>query len=110
MEQLQNIVLTVILAVLCSAIAWMIKANKQRILAYTEELIQRAENAVQGSGLGTQKKAMVVARLETAGVTVTSWLSGQIDSIVAALNSKGAWLTQQTQEAAGLSDTATKEG
>jgi uncharacterized protein YcaQ len=100
METIQNLILTLIFAVGCGTLAWLVKTNKQRVLAYTEELVQKAENAVQGSGLGEKKKALVIAQLEAAGVSVTSWLSDQIDVIVAALNSKGAWLAEQAQETA----------
>ncbi|MCI2105489.1 MAG: hypothetical protein LKK00_02035 [Intestinimonas sp.] len=100
METIQNFILFLVFAVGCGTLAWLVKTNKQRVLSLTEELIQKAESAVQGSGLGEKKKALVIAQLEAAGVQVTSWLSDQIDVIVAALNSKGAWLAGQVQEAA----------
>ena len=90
---------------LCGIGALILKTNKQRILAYTADLIQKAEAAVQGSGLGAQKKAIVVAQLQAAGITVNRWLSAQIDIIVATLTSKGAWLSTQVQQSvAGLED------
>lgn len=97
-DKLQSLALTLILAILCGTLGWLVKTNKQRILEYTSQLVQKAEKAVQGSGLGAEKKAIVVAQLEAAGISVNSWLSSQIDTIVATLNSKGAWLAEQTQE------------
>ena len=106
MEYLQSIFSMLILAILCGTAAWLIKNNKQRLMVQVESMIQKAENAVQGSGMGAEKKKIVIAQLEAAGVTVTSWLSDQIDTIVAALNSKGAWLAEQVQQnAASLSGT-----
>ena len=106
LENLQNLALTLILAILCGTVGWLVRTNKQRILAEAALLIQKAESAIQGSGLGAEKKALVVAQLAAAGVTVNSWLSAQIDTIVATLNSKGAWLAEQVQETvAGLTDT-----
>jgi len=83
------------------------------ILTYAEDLIQKAESTVQGSGLGAEKKAMVVAQLEAIGVSVNSWLSTQIDAIVTALNTKGAWLASEAQTNATTlitSATTTTEG
>lgn len=112
-DKLQSLALTLILAILCGTLGWLVKTNKQRILEYTSQLIQKAENAVQGSGMGEAKKKLVVAQLEAAGIRVTSWLSSQIDAIVGTLNSRGAWLAEQTQEViSGLvsnSDTAGSE-
>lgn len=98
LENLQNLALTLILAVLCGTLGWLIRINKQRVLEYTAQLIQKVEIAIQGSGMGEKKKQVVIAQLEAAGVRVTSWLSVQIDTIVATLNSKGAWLAEQVKE------------
>ena len=48
--------------------------------------------------LGADKKALVIAQLQAAGIKVTSWLDHQIDVIVATLNKTGAWLATKTQE------------
>lgn len=97
-DKLQSLALTLILAILCGTLGWLVKTNKQRILEYTSQLIQKAEKAVQGTKMGAERKAIVVAQLEAAGISVNSWLSSQIDAIVETLNSKGAWLSEQTQE------------
>ncbi len=48
--------------------------------------------------MGADKKALVIAQLQAAGIKVTSWLDHQIDVIVATLNKTGAWLATKTQE------------
>lgn len=92
-----------VFALLCFVLAYVLKIYKGRILQYTADLINKAEAAVQGSGMGAEKKALVIAQLQAAGIHVTGWLDGQIDVIVAALNANGAWLATQTkQHAAGI--------
>lgn len=98
-DKIQDILLTLILAIVCGTFAWLAKTNKQRVLTQVTDLVQKAERAIQGTNMGAEKKALVIAQLEAAGVSVNSWLSSQIDVIVNTLNSKGAWLAEQTQEA-----------
>ena len=108
---LEELLMTAVLATICGLLAAVLQANKHRILTYTTELIQRAEIAVQGSGMGEAKKQLVIAQLEAAGIRVTSWVSAQIDIIVATLNSRGAWLAAQTKQASsGLADAVSKSG
>lgn len=93
------------LAMLVYIAATSLRMYKQAILDRVTDLVNRAEEAIQGSGMGPEKKAIVVAQLEAAGIRVTAWLSNQIDAIVAALNASGAWLaTQAKQSANGLGD------
>lgn len=107
MQHIQEIIMTLILAAVCGLAAYLIRENKQRILQLTTELINRAEEAVQGSGMGAEKKQMVIAQLEAAGVRVTAWLSREIDFIVETLNARGAWLAKKTQEnISGMEKTA----
>ena len=98
MEHFQEILLTLILAALCGLAAYIAQMSKQRVLQLTAELINRAEEVVQGSGMGAEKKRLVLAQLEAAGIRVTEWLSVQIDYMVAALNAHGCWLAKKTQE------------
>lgn len=85
--------------------ATSLRMYKQAILDRATDLVNRAEEAIQGSGMGAEKKAIVIAQLEAAGIRVTAWLSNQIDAIVAALNASGAWLATQAKQAAnGMSD------
>lgn len=80
-------------------LATLLRNRKASVLQYTAQLIQSAEQAIQGSNMGAAKKALVIAQLRAAGIEVNSWLSAAIDKIVAQLNAHGAWLAQQTEQA-----------
>lgn len=90
-ETLKDIATALILAGVCAVGAWLLRARRQAVLALTADLIQKAEQAVNGSGLGAEKKALVIAQLQAMGVRVDAWLDSKIDSIVAWLNQKSAW-------------------
>ena len=101
-----DIIVYAMAALLCTVLACIIKMNRSEVLRYVQQLVQAAEQAVQGSGMGVAKKALVVAQLEAAGVRVTAWLDSQIDLIVDTLNAHGAWLAGQAKQAtAGLAAT-----
>ena len=85
-------------------LATLLRNHKASVLQYTAQLIQSAEQAIQGSNMGTAKKALVIAQLRAAGIEVNSWLSTNIDQIVAQLNAHGAWLAQQTEQAVAGKD------
>ena len=80
-------------------LATLLRNHKASVLQYTAQLIQSAEQAIQGSNMGAAKKALVIAQLRAAGIEVNSWLSTNIDQIVNQLNAHGAWLAQQTEQA-----------
>lgn len=94
-----EIALTGILALGCIILALLLRDHKATILQYAAQLVQGAEVAIQGGGMGTAKKALVLAQLEAAGIRVNVWLSTAIDKIVDHLNASGAWLAQQTEQA-----------
>lgn len=96
-----EIIAALCFVLICLVLAEIIKANRQRVLQAVESLVQEAEETIKGSGLGAEKKAFVIDRLEAGGVKVTAWLSAQIDFIVAALNSKGAWTAEKLAESIG---------
>lgn len=96
-----EIIVAVCFVLLCMVLAEVIKSNRQRILQAVERLVQEAEETIKGSGLGAEKKAFVIDRLEAGGVKVTAWLSAQIDIIVSALNAKGAWTATKIAENIG---------
>lgn len=98
MDQFQKILLSLIFAAVCGLIAYVMQMRKQRILQLAADLINRVEDIVQGSKMGPEKKAIVIAQLEAAGVRVTAWLDKQIDFMVAAFNAHGAWLAKKAQE------------
>lgn len=80
-------------------LATLLRNHKASVLQYTAQLIQSAEQAIQGSNMGAEKKALVIAQLQAAGIEVNAWLSAAIDKIVEQLNAHGAWLAQQTKQA-----------
>ena len=94
-----ELALTGILALGCVILALLLRDHKASVLQYAAQLIQSAEKAIQGSDMGAAKKALVIAQLRAAGIEVNSWLSTNIDQIVAQLNAHGAWLAQQTEQA-----------
>ena len=96
-----EIIVLMCFALLCLVLAQLIKSNRQRVLQTVEGLVQEAEEAIQGSGMGAEKKSYVIDRLEAGGVAVNQWLSSQIDIVVAALNSKGAWTAAKLAESIG---------
>ena len=105
MENIMEIAELGLLALGCFIAALLIKYNRTGILQYVATLINAAEQAIQGSGMGAEKKALVLAQLEAAGIKVTAWLDLMIDEIVYKLNATGAWLATQTREkAAGLEE------
>lgn len=107
MENIMQITELAFLALGCFIVTLLIKTNRNNILQYAATLINAAEQAIQGSGMGAEKKAMVMAQLDAAGIKVTAWLDKQIDIIVDTLNANGAWLaTQAKQHASGLEDRA----
>jgi hypothetical protein len=90
-EQIIEIIAWLVLAGICAVLAIVLKSRKAAILALVADLVQRAEQAVQGSGMGAEKKKVVIAQLEAAGVKMAAWMSTAIDEIVAQLNDRNAW-------------------
>ena len=96
--EIHEILIYGVAALACFILAVLVRGNRQAVLQFATDLINKAEVAIQGSGMGADKKALVIAQLQAAGITVSSWLDNQIDVIVASLNSTGAWLATQTQQ------------
>ena len=94
-----EIVSTGVLAIGCIILSLLLRNHKAAVLQYAAQLIQGAEQAIQGSGMGVEKKALVLAQLEAAGIRINTWLSVAIDKMVQHLNVSGAWLAQQTKQA-----------
>ena len=99
-----EIVMSGIYLIAVILLATLLRNHKASVLQYTAQLIQSAEQAIQGSNMGAAKKARVIAQLRAAGIEVNSWLSTNIDQIVAQLNAHGAWLAQQTEQAVSGKD------
>lgn len=98
MEYIREIAIMLLLAFGCMLFAGILKARKQYILGLVSNLVQKVEKSVQGSGMGEEKKRLVIAQLEAMGVEVKAWMSIAIDDIVAALNEKRAWLTENAKD------------
>ncbi len=93
-----KILLALILMIACTVLANVLKTRKAYILAEVSRLVQKAEGTVQGSGMGTEKKRLVLAQLEAAGIKANAWLSNAIDEIVAALNERQAWFAEVAKD------------
>ena len=99
-EVIKDILTALIFAGVCAIGAYILKMRKQEILSIVTDLIQNAESAVTGSGMGAEKKAKVVAQLEAMGIKVNTWLSAEIDLIVKYLNEKSGWFADEATDAA----------
>ena len=107
-DVIKEILTALIFAGVCAIGAYILKLRKQELLATVTDLIQKAENAITGSGMGAEKKAKVIAQLEAMGIKVNSWLSSEIDTIVKYLNEKSGWFADEaTDTAEAAIDTAT---
>ena len=105
-----EIALTGVLALGCIIMALLLRDHKAGVLQYAAQLVQSAEQAIQGSGMGPAKKALVVAQLQAAGIQVNAWLSAAIASLVDQLNAHGAWLSKQTEQAVAGKGTTDDNG
>jgi hypothetical protein len=97
-DYIKDLALALILAGVCAIGAYLLRTKKQQILAVLADLIQKAEQTVRGSGLGGEKKAMVLAQLEAMGIKVTAWMSQAIDDIVKYLNERQAWFVEAAKD------------
>ena len=105
-----EIVSTGVLALGCIILSLLLRNHKAAVLQYAAQLVQSAEQAIQGSGMGAAKKALVLAHLEAAGIHINTWLSVAIDKMVQHLNESGAWLAQQTEQAVAGKGTTDDNG
>lgn len=94
-NKLVEIILYLVAALALGIFAQLLASQRQKIKEAVTGLVQRAEDAVQGSKMGQVKKARVIAQLEAMGITVNAYVDGLIDTIVAQLNAKKGWLTEQ---------------
>ena len=86
-----DLMLTLLTICAFTLVAFLLSASKQKVRQLISELVQKMEDAVQGSNMGAVKKERV-AQLRTMGVHVTQWVEDTIDAIVAELNKSKAWL------------------
>jgi len=110
MEYIKDVILLLLLSGTLSIIAFLFQYNKQRILNIIRGLVQDAENAIQGTGMGAEKKQKVIAQLESIGITVTAWVDAAIDQVVDVLNQKSGWLLSKKEEVSSNAEqTGTKD-
>jgi hypothetical protein len=84
---LQNYGLNLLEILLLSAMLYLVqKYGKSTLKNTINTLIQMAEEAIQGSGLGEEKKAWVIKQLESTGIKVTDAVSKLIDELVEVMN------------------------
>ena len=101
LETVKDLAELLILAGMVAILSMLLRMKKQAMLGKITELVQKAEEAINESGMGAEKKAMVIAQLQTAGIKVTDYVSQLIDETVKALNEKGAWLLKSAGEKLG---------
>lgn len=97
-EMMKDILYALIFAGVLAILGMALRSNKRNILSIVTGLIQEAENAIQGSGLGPEKKSKVIAHLEAMGIEVTTCLDAQIDAIVSYLNAKSGWILNSAKD------------
>lgn len=97
-ENLNDIILYAILIAVIYIVSAVLRSSKAKVLVYITQLVQQAEAAIRGSGMGEEKKALVIAQLGAMGIKATAWVDKAIDTIVATLNDKKAWLIDMTYE------------
>lgn len=93
LQTIEGILITALCGLACYFGAKIIKNNKQNLINTITTLVQNAETAIQGTGMGAEKKAKVIATLEAMGIEVTVAVSAMIDSAVNYLNAKSAFFT-----------------
>lgn len=97
-QEIMDIIMALVLAGVCGILAALLKSRKKEIRAIAHDLVQKAEQAIQGSGLGPEKKTLVAAQLEAMGIKLDKWLDKTIDEIVKELNEKDAWYCKQAAQ------------
>ena len=95
MNIVKEILFALMVSGICVIVAYLLRSQKQNILITLTNLIQTAENTVKGSGMGAEKKALVLAQLEASGIKIKTWMSIAIDNIVKTLNEQSAWFIKQ---------------
>lgn len=97
-QNLTTSLIYLIFIALVSIAGILIKNNRQTVKTKILELVQTIEGQIQGTGLGPEKKALLIKQLDAAGITVTTWVDKQIDNIVDYLNTTKGWLVTKATE------------
>lgn len=72
--ELHEILIYGVAALGCFILAILSRAIVRRYSRARHRPHHKAESTIQGSGMGADKKALVIAQLQAAGIKVTSWL------------------------------------
>ena len=108
MDTIKDIIIFLAIAAACGLLAAWLKGRKKAILIKVGLLIQWAELKVKGSGMGEDKKALVIAKLQEDGIKVTKWLDKAIDETVSFLNRTSGWLKESADVEGTVKDLADK--
>jgi len=95
---LKQIFMVIAIALGCAGLAYLLNASITKIKTAINTFVREVEEKVQGSGLGEEKKAKVIAQLKTCGIWVNKWVEKMIDKAVAILNEQSAWLINETKD------------
>ena len=98
LDIIKDLAFYVMAAGLLLIVAYLLKSNKQNMINTILQLIQQAEETIQGSGLGAEKKAAVIEQLQILYKNVPPWVSDKIDELVAILNAKQAFFSEKAKE------------
>ena len=79
--EIHEILIYGVAALACFILAVLVRGNRQAVLQFATDLINKAEGAIQGSGMGADKKALVIAQLQAAGIKVSGSLVPRWDNI-----------------------------
>ncbi|MHC1694606.1 MAG: hypothetical protein AB9835_04875 [Eubacteriales bacterium] len=101
MDEVKDIVVSIISLLALAGMLYLLRTNRQQLLATLTGLIQQAETAIEGSGLGATKKEWVLSQLQVIGIKITASIDLLIDAIVEQLNKEGGWLVDAVKRAAG---------
>jgi len=91
MEEIKVYLIGALIAAACGIGALILVQQKNNILKAISDAILAVENEVTKSGMGEDKKKIVIARLEVIGIKLNFWVNAKIDWIVAKLNESKAW-------------------
>ena len=86
MNELQIIGIELLKVVAIAGGVFLLMYFKRILPAIVNGLVQQAEEKIQGSKLGAEKKAWVIAQLKAIGINGTAYISKLIDELVAIMN------------------------
>lgn len=89
LEYIQNFGFEILVIFVLGVGGYVLKQyGKKWLIGRINDLIQIAEVNIQGSKLGEEKKAWVIAQLKIAGIKVTAYVEKLIDKLVDVMNTE----------------------